>query len=58
MTFKSKLNICMCIAFLPHPKQSHAEGGIYFRCLIGENEYLLSENDEGGISYVNLKVVM
>lgn len=33
----------------------HAEGGIYFKCVVGANEYLLSESDSGVVSYVNLK---
>ena len=33
----------------------HAEGSIYFKCVVGANEYLLSESDVGMVSYVNLK---
>jgi hypothetical protein len=33
----------------------HAEGVIYFKCVSGVNEYLLSESDSGVVSYVNLK---
>ena len=55
----TRLNILnrtfICVVFLFFSNQLRAEGSIYFRCVVGVNEYLLSESDGGNVSYVNLK---
>ena len=54
--FKRKMMCIWGCAFLfLFPCGLHAEGIIYFKCVVGANEYLLSESDSGVVSYVNLK---
>lgn len=49
------VSIIACVLMLMFPGYLCAEGGVYFRCISGVNEYLLSEGDDGFISYINLK---
>ena len=49
------IGIFWCVLFLFFSNALRAEGSIYFRCVIGANEYLLSESDNGNVSYVNLR---
>lgn len=49
------IGIFWCVLFLFFSNALRAEGSIYFRCIIGANEYLLSESDNGNVSYVNLR---
>lgn len=55
MNATSRLIIWSVVVFLLFPGISNAKGGIYFKCISGVNEYLLSESDVGQVSYVNLK---
>ncbi len=52
---KTMMSIWYCALLLLFSGGLHAEGTIYFKCVVGVNEYLLSESDSGVISYVNLK---
>ena len=52
---KTMMSIWCCALLLLFSGGLHAEGAIYFKCVVGANEYLLSESDSGVISYVNLK---
>lgn len=49
------VSIIACVLILMFPGYLRAEGGVYFRCISGVNEYLLSEGDDGFVSYINLK---
>ena len=55
MANKLVINFLACISLMMFPECLFAKGNIYFRCVSGMNEYLLSEGDSGVVSYVNLK---
>ena len=55
MNGKTIMNIFVCVLILMLSDSLHAAGNIYFRCISGVNEYLLSEGDNGFLSYINLK---
>ncbi len=55
MIMKSVFNVLTCAFLILFSGCLYADGAIYFRCVVGANAYLLSESDDGIVSYVNLK---